>query len=65
MPSLERIVEGFDPSKTNSDFRLWLTSYPHPQFPTSILQGGIKMTNEPPKGLKSNLISSFNIDPIN
>jgi len=54
MPMLEKIVEEFspEPGKYNPEFRLWLTSYPTDKFPTAILQSGIKMTTEAPKGLK-------------
>lgn len=43
-----------------STHRLWLSSSPDPNFPISILQRGIKMTTEPPKGLRSNLLTIFN-----
>ncbi|KAK0165141.1 hypothetical protein PV328_003689 [Microctonus aethiopoides] len=56
MPELDEIVRNL-PNRKNlhHDFRLWLSSSPTPQFPISILQAGIKMTTEPPKGLKANM----------
>ncbi|XP_030749874.1 dynein heavy chain 2, axonemal [Sitophilus oryzae] len=55
MPKLDKIVEILQTGKVHQKFRLWLSSSPHPDFPISILQAGIKMTTEPPKGLKANL----------
>jgi len=59
MATLEGLVEKLDPNELHEMFRLWLTACPSPQFPISILQMGIKMTIEPPKGLKQALIRAY------
>ncbi|XP_069805044.1 dynein axonemal heavy chain 2 isoform X1 [Dendropsophus ebraccatus] len=55
MPQLDKLVEQLQVEDPHPSFRLWLSSSPHPDFPISILQASIKMTTEPPKGLRANM----------
>ncbi|CAN0297940.1 unnamed protein product, partial [Scytosiphon promiscuus] len=45
----------------HADFRLFITSEPHPKFPIGLLQMSTKVTNEPPKGLRAGLLRSFTV----
>ncbi|XP_037045747.1 dynein heavy chain 2, axonemal [Bradysia coprophila] len=60
MQNLNKMVETLQSQSPHAKFRLWLSSSPSPQFPLSILQTGIKMTTEPPKGIKANLQRLYN-----
>ena len=59
MPKLEAIVEQLDLDRCNTNFRLWLTSYPSDNVPVAILQNGIKMTLQPPKGVRANMLATY------
>jgi len=61
MHNLEQMVFklGEDRATNAATFRLFLTSSPAAYFPVSVLQNGVKMTNEPPKGIRANLLRSY------
>jgi len=59
LPKLEAILEATTGTGEHPDYRLWLTSMPAPQFPVAILQNGVKLTQEPPRGIKANLMRTF------
>lgn len=61
MPFLEREVLSLPDKKEsmNENFRLYLTSTPIDFFPVSVLQNGVKLTTEPPRGIKANMTRSY------
>ncbi|XP_059155726.1 dynein axonemal heavy chain 6-like isoform X2 [Physella acuta] len=61
MLSMETIVKDIaeKPNEIHKDFRLYLSSMPAKHFPVSVLQNSVKVTNEPPKGLRANLRRAF------
>ena len=63
MPVLEKKIDSIcDGSlETHESFRLWLSSNPDPKFPITILQAAIKVTTEPPSGLRPNLTRMINL----
>jgi dynein heavy chain len=59
LPELEKIVDNLANMRPSENFRLWLSSTPTQDFPIGILQRAIKMTTEPPNGLKANMMRLY------
>ena len=57
--TLQRLCEEINIENTHVNFRLWLTSMPCEIFPVSVLQNGVKMTLEPPRGMRQSLQGSY------
>jgi len=63
MGELESLVDDIQSrpkDKIHEDFKLFLTSMPVGYFPVAVLQNSLKLTTEPPRGIKSNFIRSLN-----
>ncbi|MCO5578649.1 hypothetical protein L7F22_032493 [Adiantum nelumboides] len=59
LPQLEKVIQELEKSNPHEMFRLWLSSEPNDKFPISILQRSVKMTAEPPKGLRANVLRLY------
>jgi dynein heavy chain len=62
LPTLSKMIdERIAGGRPHQNFRLWLSSNPTRQFPIDILRGAIKMTTEPPQGLRANMLRLYNL----
>ena len=57
LPVLEKELNSLE---LHENFRLWLTTESHPNFPTVLLQSSLKVTYEAPPGIKKNLQRTYN-----
>jgi dynein heavy chain len=60
MPELEGIIEQVVKTNLDPKFRLFLSSRPHEKFPISLLQRSQLVTQEPPRGIKANMLRMYN-----
>ena len=58
LPKLEKKLEALEDG-AHPDFRVFLSAMPQKVVPVPILQKSIKLTNEPPSGLKANLKRAY------
>jgi dynein heavy chain len=56
---LEKKLDGFAAEGSSPSFRLFVSSDPATSIPIGLLERSIKLTNEPPQGLKQNLKRAF------
>jgi len=56
---LEKKLDEYAAIGSHSDFRVFLSAEPSDAIPNGLLERSIKLTNEPPQGLKQNLKRAF------
>lgn len=59
LPELESMIDDIFKKHNDPNFRLFMSASPHPNFPISLLQRSLKITQEPPKGIKANMMRTF------
>jgi dynein heavy chain len=56
---LEKKLDAYAVEGSHANFRLYLSSDPSREIPIGLLERCIKLTNEPPQGLKQNMKRAF------
>lgn len=56
---IDKILDSKQNKNPHKEFRLFLTTNPHDDFPLSLLQRSFKVVEEPPDGLKLNIRSTW------
>lgn len=65
LPTIESEIQNIKKmSSVPEKFRMFMSSNPHPNFPVSLLQSCIKITSEPPKGIRSNMMRMYSLVSI-
>jgi dynein heavy chain len=59
LPELESMMDQLFKQKPDKNFRLFLSASPHPDFPISLLQRSLLVAQEPPRGIKANMLRLY------
>ncbi|KAL0487737.1 dynein heavy chain [Acrasis kona] len=59
LPTLEQVLSDLPKEDHDKNFRVWITSEPTQNFPINLLQMSIKVTDDPPTGIKASLLKSY------
>jgi len=59
LPELESIMDQLFKKKQKPTFRLFMSASPDDQFPISLLQRSLKIAQEPPRGIKANMVRLY------
>ncbi|KAG8188595.1 hypothetical protein JTE90_005951 [Oedothorax gibbosus] len=59
LPTMEKFINVLQTLKVHENFRLWLSSSPTKDFPTSILQNSVILSLDSPKGIRNNMLKLY------